>query len=427
MKRILVILLAVSLLANGAFGVWVALRPRPAARPEPLATTVADAPAPAAPEPAVWVRREGESVRDFAQRLHLAGMADGTARLLVRDELRRGYLARQRELIGAAEPAEFWRSASAAADREKQAALRRLARDNQSLLTELYGADEAVLAERERERRAYGPLPDAKLERIDRIHEDYGEMADDVRARAGGALLAVDRETLELLEQERRKDVAAVLTPEELEVYDLQTSAMARTLRARLAAFAPSEREFRSLFELERQYEARAAKGETPAAAELEKGIRAALGDVRYVEYRKTQDPQYRLAARIAERFGLPLRRAGEVHSLAESTQARLRELRDDRSLVPAAAHDALVQLARESGERLTALLGSEGADLYRQTSAGAWLRALERAAVELAPPLEAVAAPVEPEPPAAGETGPAEPPSEPVGAAVLSAAVPRS
>jgi hypothetical protein len=344
MKRTSAVLLGFSLLANAALLTAVLRRapgtPAAEGTPSPGGAQPAVPPAVTPPVPPVappeppaklWERLRSDDARQLAARLREAGMPDSAARLLVADTLRAHYLARQAELIGSTAPAEFWKSAAAAADREKQATLRKLARAQQDLLVELYGPGETAAADRERQRRLYGLLPDEKLERVDRIHADYGDMADDIRAQAGGLLLATDRETLALLEQERRKDVAAILTPEELELYDLQTSATARALRARLAAFAPTEKEFRALFALQRSFDDRLGGATGPAGtdrataeAELAKQVKAALGEARYEEYRRQQDPGYRVAARIAERFGLPVKRAAEVCALAQSTQARL-------------------------------------------------------------------------------------------------------
>jgi len=340
------------------------------------------------------LRAEGDDARTFAAKLRKAGVPDRMARLLVGEALHEEYLAKQRELVGTADLATFWKTSAAAADREKQLTLRKLARKHQDLLTELYGAGDEAAANRERLTRIYGPLSDDKLERVDRIHADYGDMADDIRSQSGGLLLATDRETLALLDQECRKDVAAILTAEELERYDLQTSATARTLRARLATFAPSETEFRALFRLQRDFDERfgspngttddaAQRDRAAAEAELNARIKTALGDSRYAEYRLQQHPGYRVAARIAERFGLPSKRAAEVHALSLAVQTKLQSLRADATLNATTAKEALAKLARETDERLESLLGSDGAELYKRTSSGAWLRALERAAGE--------------------------------------------
>lgn len=350
------------------------------------------------------LRAEGDDARTFAAKLRKAGVPDRMARLLVGEALHEEYRTKQRVLVGPSDLATFWKSAASAADREKQTALRKLARDHEDLLTQLYGAGGMVAANRDRLVRLYGPLPDEKLERIDRIHADYGDMTDDIRARSGGLLLATDREMLALLDQECRKDVAAILTAEELERYDMLNSVTARTLRARLATFAPSETEFRALFRLQREFDERfalpsgaaddaAQRDRTAAEAALNARIKAALGDVRYAEYRRQQDTGYRVAARIAERFGLPLARAAEVCALSQAVQTKLQSLRADTTLTTATARETLAKLARETNDRLESLLGGDGAELYKQTSSGAWLRALERAAGEPEPKTEAAGA----------------------------------
>ena len=420
MKRLLLILLGVSLLANIAL---VAISIGRGARTVPTAAApaVGQEPArgtpPADPPGKVLERKRDEGARAYAEALREAGVAPRAARVLVADALRESYLQKQRELIGAGNPEDFWKAAANATDREKQAALRKLAREHEDTLRELFGVDADLVAERERLARIYGPLPADKLATIDRIHSDYGGMAEEVRARSGGLLLPTDREALEWIERERRKDVAEILSPAELEIYDLQTSATARTLRARLASFGPSEQEFRTLFRLQRDFDERfggpnGAADETrraeraAAELELEKHFRAALGAPRYEEYRRQQDPAYRTVARIVERFGLPAKRADEVLAFAQATQNRLQALRDDKAASTEAVRKEIAAIGRESGERLTALLGVEGAELYRLTSGGAWLGALEKAASEVSAvsvpatgpaPAEAVADAVKP------------------------------
>ncbi len=428
MKRFLVPLLALSLLANvGLVTTHVLRREKPEVRTAVAPPAPTPNPPPVEPPAKLWDQLQGGEARELAARLRAAGAPERTARLLVADALRERYLARQRALIGSGDPAAFWKESASATDREKQAALRRLAREHDDLLTELFGAAPAAEEARERRRRLYGPLPDAKLERIDRLTADYGEMADGIRSQAGGALPATDRELLALLEQERRKDVAAILTPAELDIYDLMTSATARTLRARLANFAPSEQEFRALFALLRDFDERFAasngagdevdqRERAAAEAELNARLKAALGETRYEEYRRQQDSGYRVVARIVERFGLPARRADEVVGLAQGVQTRLRALRAAKGLTSEAVRGELEALARESGERIVALLGGDGAELYRRTSGGAWLRALERAAAEpVGNSLDTAAKSKPAAPPAASEpAGTASPPAAP-------------
>jgi hypothetical protein len=430
MKHKTTVLLGLLVLANA--GLWAAYLHRPET-PRPLPTPVAATspimpPAPPVSEPAaLWPQLQSDDPSRFAANLRGAGVPAATVRLLVSAQLRERYLARQRELFGVADPTPYGPEPSAPETREKLTALRTLAREQQELLRTLFGSDESETVARERQRRQYGPLSDEKLDQIDGIHADYDEIAEEIRRKAGGLLLPAEREALELLEQEKRKDIAAILTPAELEQYDLQTSPSARALRSRLAGFAPTEAEFRAIFSLQRAFDEKFAhrngagfdEGKAPdraaAEQELETKLRTALGEGRFAEYRRQQDSGFRMAARIAERFGLPAQRAGEVYTLAQETQLRLQVLRSDRTLASEVALQALAALNRETNAKLDALLGAEGAEAYKQTSGGAWLRTMDRVVRPVVPVVPAAAAlPAEPPAPAATNATPKPAPTVP-------------
>jgi hypothetical protein len=425
MKHKTTVVLGLLVLANA--GLWAAYLHHSDTQPAPYSPVAATppvaprpAPPPAPPTPApepvpgkIWDRVRSDDPSVFAANLRLAGAPEATVRLLVSGQLRERYLARQRELFGAGAPSPQRQAATPPESRDKLVALRTLAREQQELLRTLFGNDNSALAVRERQRRQYGQLADEKLDQLDGIQADYEEIAAEIRGKAGGLLLAAEREALELIEQEKRKDIAAILTTAEMEQFDLLSSPAARALRSRLAGFAPSEQEFRAIFLLQRTFDSRfprrsgggfdEAKTRDSAAAEqeLEAGLRTALGEARYAEYRKEQDSGYRMATRIAERFGLPSQRAGDVYLLAQDTQTRLQALRNDRALAPEAALQALAALDRETNEKLGALLGPEGCDAYKQTSGGAWLRTMDRLVRPVAP--AAVVAPAPAEPPGTG------------------------
>ena len=439
MKHKTTVVLGLLVLANA--GLWAAYLHRPDTLPAPrppLAATPPIAPPsaqpppppPPAPEPGkVWDRVCSDDPVVFAANLRAAGAPEATVRLLVSGQLRERYLSRQRELFGVVDPSASGQSLTTSENREKLGALRSLAREQQELLRTVFGSDQGAPAVRERQRRQYGQLTDEKLDQLDGIHADYEELEAEIRGKAAGLLLPAEREALELLEQEKRKDIAAILTPAELEQLDLLSSPAARALRSRLAGFAPSEQEFRAIFTQQRAIDekfARRAGGgfdeaktrdNAAAEQELDTRLRSALGEERFAEYRKQQDNGYRMATRIAERFGLPAQRASDVYMLAQDTQTRLQALRNDRALAPEAVLQALATLARETNEKLGALLSSEGCDAYKQTSGGAWLRTMDR----LVRPVVAVTAvnAAAGEPVAAGSAmPPASTPAQPTRAA---------
>jgi len=340
---------------------------------------------PPPPSPAeTWSRLASEDPAQFAANLHAAGFPDRIARALVAATLNERYDARRTALLGEEKVPPFWQARVAPLDPAKLAELRALAQEQQDQLVRLFGPDPRDGEAAFFRRRLFGDLPAEKLERVQRIQSDYADLQRQLRLEAGGVLLPQDRDDLTQLEQERRKDLAAALTPQELETFDLSSSATASALRVRLAAFNPTEVEFRKIFALQRDFDDRFNPASTNfndeaalrerRAAELQfnANLKTALGDARYEDYRRAQDPGFRLASRLAERNQLPADTAAAVYNLQRDILQRAAAARNDPP--------ALAALADEAGAKLEQWLGAPGAMVYKQ-QAGGWLRALQRTA----------------------------------------------
>lgn len=140
------------------------------------------------------------------------------------------------------------------------AATQALAVERQALLESLLGDDAspaATLTTAQREQR-YGRLSNEKLNAVARLEREYDEM----RARAGA-----ERETnlanringemdqQRLLELEKLHDLAAILSPEELEQYELRNTQTAQTLMRTLGGVDVTAEEFAALYRLQRAFE----------------------------------------------------------------------------------------------------------------------------------------------------------------------------
>jgi len=359
-----------------------------AVRAENRARAAAEAPAPVPPPPPVpaeiWPRLACEDLTKLAANLRAAGFPDRQARAVVAAVLSERYDTRRAALLGEEKLPPFWQTRMAPFDPAKLAELRALAREQQDLLKGIFGPDPRAGEAYYFQRRVFGDLPAEKLELVQRIHSDYTDMQRQLRLDAGGVMLPEDRENLALLEKERRKDLAAVLSPQELETFDLSSSPTANVMRARLAAFNPTEPEFRAIFAAQRDFDERfnpattnfndeaALRERRAAERDLNQQMRALLGDARYDDFRRAQDPGFRLASRIAERSQLPAETAAAVYNLQRDIVQRAGALRNDPQ--------ALTTLAEEAGGKIDQLLGASGAAVYKQ-QAGGWLRSLQRGA----------------------------------------------
>ncbi len=153
--------------------------------------------------------------------------------------------------------------------------------------------------------------------------------------RAAGK--TADPVELARLRQQSRDDLARILSPGELEEYQLRYSQTANDLReqfGKLQFFKPSADEFRAVFRATEAIEQRLAlmpDNNDPASiqarrsleVEKENSIKLALGPRRYDEYRMLQDPMYRSAVATAQEAGTPdaARLIYQINVAAASTQ----------------------------------------------------------------------------------------------------------
>lgn len=335
----------------------------------------------------VWGQLRSDDLPTLIANLRAAGFPEAQTRAIVAGILGERFAARRRELLNTDETPRFWtmRVNQPGFDPAKQIELRAMAREQRELLKQLLGTDATSEEQRLNLQRLYGPLPADKLEAVGRINSDYLELASQIQLEAAGMMLPEDRENLALLEQEKRKDLAGVLTPAELELFDLYSSATANTMRRNLSAFEPSESEFRAIFALQREFDEQFARpgaagfngfddrAQERRAAEQKLGeqLRTALGEARYAEFQRAQDQGYRAAVRIAERYRLPVENANAVYTLQREAQQKLTELRNNR--------EAAAGYARETAAKLNELLGAKGVEAYRQSPGSFWMRNLDR------------------------------------------------
>jgi hypothetical protein len=381
MKLMWLSLLVLSLALNGVLGWRLARDPSDPDRPTASSRPVIEGHKPTSGSLS-WSRlRADGDLAALAANLRAAGFPPDLLRVVlqaavdaaqVADDLaaqhERGYWRSRRDAL--------WDSAARAEVRHRQ-----LVR----LLANL-GLPEPEGERREREAR-YGPVTAVQAQLIDRIERDYLEMQYRTFLADGG-LLAIDRERQTLLARERRADLARLLTPLELEEYELRTSPTALRLRATLAAFAPNAAEFRALFRAARPVDVeRALLPGALSRPELYQAdqLRAALGESRFTEFLEKADPGFSPQRAFAARLEL-------APSTAVTLSALHNELADDfhylqaGSPLAAAQRDTLFrQRVEATRARLQQLLGPAACDAYLRDPAGRWLA--DFAARQIDPP----------------------------------------
>ncbi len=290
--------------------------------------------------------------------------------------------------------AEWWRNPdyrdwSSPDQLERQRAARRLQEEFGADLERLTGEDPRALDLEGNPwlARQYAGIPRAKAEALHRLLGDYQEMEHEIHTEAAGFELPADREKLRLLQAERERDIAALLTPEERAAWDLRASPTADRARELATRYSAGEEEYRRIYALQRAFDERfdsdfaSRDGRSvdwdlhrEAQAELEKDIRRLIGEERYLAARRDGDSDFMQARAAAQRLGLPAETAGQIFALRDTVAETSARIAGDANLAPAQKKAALARLAADTRAQVERTLGAEGARAYFERGAMSWL-----------------------------------------------------
>lgn len=398
--KLVPLLLAGSLVANVALGVAIALHSTRALEtisvtgtPSGPAAKSAAAPLDADhPDPETWSNLATTDQAALVARLRAEGFPASVQRAILAALITERFADRHKALADLIASQAWWRGnlfggpegAKILAERQK------LQRDEKEALEQLLGPDTGLTDyARARQSRSYGAeLPPAKMSELDRIAADYDQLTSEVRNGAQGILLPEDRAKLAYLDQEKRADIAKLLSPDELLEYDLRSSPSAGQLRNQLAAFEPSEDEYRALFKLQQAFDAKYGNSEYLTAdqrrernagqADLLKQAESVLPPDRFAELKAKTDPNYLAAYAVVTRLQLPATATADVVAVQKDINQRAQTVATDRSLTGEQRTSQLQALGAEAVARLSPTLGDAGLAAYKQ-SGGGWINTLQR------------------------------------------------
>ena len=355
--------------------------------------------APAADHAKLWTALHSDDLATFVARLRAAGFPIYAIRAILQNEVSSRYDARWRELIQTDSSAPFWKSTQPIGSGPKQIAeLLQLSGERSKLLRDLLGnfalRDDGDITSADR--RQYGNLPQSKIDQLQRINQDYSDLTTQVRAAMNGITLPEDREKLALLDREKRADLVALLTPEELADYDMRNSPVTARLRPALDLFKVTEDEFRSIYAIQQAFSGRIdapslatmtpdertnfMRQRAAAQKELDAQMQAALGDARYSEFVRDGDRDFQQLNRLAENANLPAQAAVDAYNLRDQLSQESNRIYGDATLNYDQKLAAMQSLAQNTRAQLLATLGPTVGDAYLR-SAGNWLTTVEHGA----------------------------------------------
>ncbi len=339
-----------------------------------------------------WAGLKSDNPATLVANLRAAGFSDSEIRAILANQLSQKVIARRRELMGPPQDLPYWRNASGptnsvSSNPQAQAELRALSQANAKLIESLLGPN-PVNQVSPYERLQFADLPSDKVDQLKLINSDYADLISAVQSGVNGAYFPEDRAKLKLYNEEKDKDIRALLTPEEYDNYQFRTSTTANSMRNNLQVFQPTEDEFRRIFALQyafdQQYntafgglDLELQRQRSQAQGDLTAQIKALLSPERVADYEKATDSSYRQALALTTRLELPKDAATQLWTLQKDTQQRMTALRTDRNLAPDARNQALAALQQDVVARASGVLGGpRGLEAYK-VNGGQWMQNL--------------------------------------------------
>lgn len=381
--KIVSALAGLSLAANAVLLVVLAVGAASGSRVDPLAaerpanSTAASAPSPLTAE--AWSKLEAEDLSAHVAQLRREGFPPEVVRAVIAARVHKEFAARRKAIEGDEQP--YW---IVNRDPKQQAELAALSREESRRLHQLVGPDpeDGTAA---RIARAMPSLSPEKAGAVAEVRDRANEKRSDIYAATRNASLPEDTAKLNAIEQEARAELVAILSPQELEEYDFRMSTTASRLRNNLVAFDATEAEYRAIFKLQSDLDAKfgnlspgvspdVMRARSDAQRAMNEEIKTALGEARYADYQRASDYNYRRTTQLVARLNLPPETANDLYALQQSTQARLNELRRAPTNNP---QERFAQISALSAETETTLLtklgGPAGLEAYKQNG-GNWV-----------------------------------------------------
>ena len=331
--------------------------------------------------PASFAWRPVDSEQDLRQlvaRLRAAGYPPAVVRAVV-NHLLNEYFAPRQPTAGL----PYWKQRGGP---EVAAAITALNQERRQLFDSLLGADAlpaAQLKPGERERR-FGNLSDEKINALATIERDYSEMTYEMWAKGRGTTggnMAVTAQSQELMEREKQADYAAVLTPEEMQQYQMRSSPTAQSLMSNLRTVDVSEAEYARLYELRKRFdEANPMRPNMDSSLYAQRQVqqlalneetRGVLGDDRFYTYLAEADRQYgQVAQALATTGAVSPATSYQVYQLQSEVQSQL-TLATRNGQLNKEKTEEMRAVMESANTRLNSLLGPDVANSYRSQGQG--------------------------------------------------------
>jgi hypothetical protein len=287
----------------------------------------------------------------------------------------------------------FWGGPEAQMNKVQREQMRALQKEESDLLKSLFG--EGFYQQRIKDDggedwtgKIYGYIPKELREQVQDIDSRMNEEKQDIYGKNEGYVDQYAQADLHKIEKKYHDELAKILTPEQLQEWDLRNSDTANQLKSDLSAFDPNEDEFRALFQYKQAQEelnpqldpdsdappltADQIKANTDKQKALDDELAQTVGTNRVAEYKLEQDYGYRSLIDS----GVPKESVFKLDEMKQQAQDAANKIRGDKSLSDDDRAAALSAIRTETQNSINELLGAKPAKRY-SSQGGWWLNSI--------------------------------------------------
>jgi hypothetical protein len=228
-------------------------------------------------------------------------------------------------------------------------------------------------------------LPEGKQSQVMDLMMKY--QAKLAKSMGNGAPDAEDMKQMQKVQKEMEAELAGIMTPQELQDYQLRMSQTAMVMRMQLASFDPTEQEFRDIFKRKKAFDdeyglmgmgslSKEEREKRDAAKkDMDATLKATLGDERYADYERSQDWAYQGISKAAERAGLGKDDAIKVYDMKKAAEDQAKQVRQDKSLNKDQRNAALQGIRTETENSIRTVFGDKASQSYFNGQTAYWLK----------------------------------------------------
>lgn len=321
-----------------------------------------------------WQDLEATEYPKYISNLRAFGCPESIIRDIIITDVARLYKSKV-EAILAANPPKYWKKGY---DRSVMEQIDRLELEKKALVKGLLGVDYDAEVEKLVSKEITEPdlyldfLSLEKQKQVKQIIEDYKSKNIAFIQRCKGIYTHKDEQELKQIEEDKNKALAAILSPDELNEFNIRNSDKAKELRDSFGRLDITEFDFRQIYQASIAFDEKInnLKNDSDkegAFHEYEEQLKRILGDERYKKYEMLQSVDYEYLMSFKERFNIPEETVQKVYDYKQALKTELNGIATDESLNYQQRSNIVVALMMETEKTLRNLMGDDVYDAYVQ------------------------------------------------------------